>query len=64
MCVGERRLITLPASLAFGKEARTLKNPSTAIKSTGAGAGSVTKVIPPNSPIVIDVRLLSLNGVA
>ena len=58
MCVGERRLITLPPSLAFGKEGRTLKN------SPSKGKGSVTDVIPPNSSITIDVRLLSLNGVA
>lgn len=57
MCVGERRLITLPPSLAFGREGRTLKN------SSSKGTGSVTNVIPPNSSLVIDMRLLSLNGV-
>lgn len=60
MCVGERRVITLPASLAFGKDGLVLK------KTAGPAPASGTKAstIPPNSPIVIDVRLLSLNGVA
>ena len=53
MCVGERRLITLPASLAFGKQGLTLKK-----------KGKEATVVPANSPIMIDVRLISLNGVA
>ena len=55
MCVGERRLITLPAKLAFGKEGLELK------KEMGKPAANR---IPPNSSLKIDVRLLSLNGVA
>ena len=55
MCVGERRLITLPAKLAYGKEGLELK------KEMGKPAAIR---IPPNSALLIDVRLLSLNGVA
>jgi FKBP-type peptidyl-prolyl cis-trans isomerase len=62
MCVGERRVISLPASLAFGKEGLSLKKTiGTAAEGTGTG---IRASIPPNTPIVIDVRLLSLNGVA
>jgi FKBP-type peptidyl-prolyl cis-trans isomerase len=55
MCVGERRLITLPAKLAYGKEGLELKKE--------IGKPAATR-IPPNSSLLIDVRLLSLNGVA
>jgi FKBP-type peptidyl-prolyl cis-trans isomerase len=64
MCVGERRVISLPASLAFGKDGLSLKKTlgtGTAAEGTGTG---IRASIPPNTPIVIDVRLLSLNGVA
>lgn len=57
MCVGERRLISLPASLAFGKQGLTLKKAGTSSKEG-------TIVLPPDTSIIIDVRLLSLNGVA
>ena len=57
MCVGERRLISLPASLAFGKQGMTFKK-------AGTGSKEGTVVLPPDTSIIIDVRLLSLNGVA
>ena len=62
MCVGERRVISLPASLAFGKDGLSLKKTMGAAAAE-AGTG-IRASIPPNTPIVIDVRLLSLNGVA
>lgn len=52
MCVGERRLISLPPSLAFGKQGLAKR------------AGGEGSLVPPNAPLTIDVRLLSLNGVA
>lgn len=61
MCVGERRLISLPASLAFGKQGLTFKRSGTG---TGTDSKESTVVLPPDTSIVIDVRLLSLNGVA
>ena len=64
MCVGERRRITVPPSLAFG--AQGLVGPGLGqgqgLVGQGQGQGKVT-TIPPNTSLVIDVRLLSLNGI-
>ena len=56
MCVGERRRITVPPSLAFGVQGLNAQGLGLA-----PGLGKVR--IPPNTSLVIDVRLLSLNGI-
>ena len=61
MCVGERRRITVPPSLAFGAQGLGLGAQGGPGQGLGAGQGKV--IIPPNTPLVIDVRLLSLNGI-
>lgn len=50
MCVGEKRRISVPPSLAFG--------------SAGLSNSKSKVEVPPNTPLVIEVRLLSLNGIA
>ena len=58
MCVGERRRIVVPPSLAFG--AVGLLAGSGSGSSSGSGREAI---VPPNTPLVIEVRLLSLNGI-
>lgn len=58
MCVGERRRITVPPSLAFGLQGLNAQGLGQA-----PGLGKQLIIIPPNTSLVIDVRLLSLNGI-
>lgn len=62
MCVGEKRILTIPPSMAYGQFApsspyvcrsHTLNNPGS------RGFGSV---IPPNSALVFDVELAGLDA--
>ena len=52
MCVGEKRRIVMPPSLAFGSVGLSKNKSKSKVE------------VPPNTPLVIEVRLLSLNGVA
>ena len=59
MCVGERRRITVPPSLAFGVQGLNAQG-----RGQAPGLGKQQPpIIPPNTSLVIDVRLLSLNGI-
>jgi hypothetical protein len=62
MCVGERRRILVPPSLAFGAVGLLAASGSSG-GGIGGGSGSGEAIVPPNTPLVIEVRLLSLNGI-
>jgi len=46
MCIGERRLVSIPPSLAFGEKGMEVKSMK----------------IPPNSYVIYDIELISING--
>ena len=60
MCVNEKRRLTIPSDLAYGKSFLLLRIPELRyLGSTGSrGFGTI---IPPGSTLVFDVELVSLN---
>lgn len=62
MCVGEKRILTIPPSMAYGQFARTPPHACISDTSNVTGSRGFGSVIPPNSALVFDVELAGLDA--